>query len=90
VLQCSDGLLFHIYHFVYDCMFCILLFNSVSYVFLFLSLCILFDMYVLFYTLFANWHSPATLNEGLPCFFLNCKANAKVYFAKTGYGPHSS
>jgi hypothetical protein len=25
--------------------------------------------------LFANWHSPATLTEVFPCFFLNCKAN---------------
>jgi len=26
----------------------------------------------------ANWHSPATLTEGFPCFFLSCKANARV------------
>jgi hypothetical protein len=25
-----------------------------------------------------------------PCFFLSCKANARVYLAKTGHGPHSS
>jgi hypothetical protein len=24
------------------------------------------------------------------CFFLSCKANARVKLAKTGYGPHSS
>ena len=24
------------------------------------------------------------------CFFLSCKANARVYLAKTGHGPHSS
>ena len=33
---------------------------------------------------------PATLTEGFPCFFLSCKANARVYLAKTGHGPHSS
>jgi hypothetical protein len=31
-----------------------------------------------------------TLTEVFPCFFLSCKANAKVKFAKTGHGPHSS
>ena len=32
----------------------------------------------------------STLTEGFPCFFLSCKANARVYLAKTGHGPHSS
>jgi hypothetical protein len=31
-----------------------------------------------------------TLIEVLPCFFLSCKANARVKLAKTGHGPHSS
>ena len=31
-----------------------------------------------------------TLTEGFPCFFLSCKANARVKFVKTGHGPHSS
>ena len=31
-----------------------------------------------------------TLTEVFPCFFLSCKANAKVKLAKTGHGPHSS
>ena len=30
------------------------------------------------------------LAEVFPCFFLSCKANARVKLAKTGYGPHSS
>ena len=38
----------------------------------------------------ANWHSSATLTEVFPCFFLSCKANARVKLAKTGHGPHSS
>jgi hypothetical protein len=67
VLQCSDVLLVLFYRFVYGCMFCILLFNSVSYVFL-LCLCTLIDIYALFCMLFANWHYPATLTEVLPCF----------------------
>jgi len=29
---------------------------------------------------------PATLTEVLPCFFLSCKANARVYLAKMGHG----
>ena len=31
-----------------------------------------------------------TLTEVSPCFFLGCKANARVTPAKTGHGPHSS
>jgi hypothetical protein len=29
-----------------------------------------------------------TLTEVFPCFFLSCKANARVKLAKTGHGPH--
>ena len=32
----------------------------------------------------------ATLTEVFPCFFLGCKANARVKLARTGHGPHSS
>jgi len=32
----------------------------------------------------------ATMTEVFPCFFLSCKANARVYLANTGHGPHSS
>ena len=38
----------------------------------------------------ASWHSSATLNEVYPCFFLSCKANARVNPTKMGHGPHSS
>ena len=31
-----------------------------------------------------------TLTEVFPCFFLSCKANTRVFLAKTGHGPHSS
>jgi hypothetical protein len=31
-----------------------------------------------------------TLTEVLPCFFLSCKANARVKLTKMGHGPHSS
>jgi hypothetical protein len=30
-----------------------------------------------------------TLTEVFSCFFLSCKANARVKLAKTGHGPHS-
>jgi hypothetical protein len=45
-------------------------------------LCIIIVVYI-----FLN---AATLTEGFPCFFLGCKANARVQLAKTGHGPHSS
>jgi hypothetical protein len=32
----------------------------------------------------------SALTEVFPCFFLSCKANARVMPAKTGHGPHSS
>jgi len=65
------------------CIFIIfmVLFNFVSYVFLLLRICILIVMCILFciYCFHrANWHSSATLTEVFPCFFLSCKANARV------------
>jgi len=50
-------------------------------------ICILIVTYALFCIFCfyrANWHSPATLTE------VFCKANARVYLAKTGHGPQSS
>jgi len=37
----------------------------------------------------ASWHPSANLTEVFPCFFLSCKANARVKTAKMGHGPHS-
>jgi hypothetical protein len=31
-----------------------------------------------------------TLIEGFPCFFLSCKANARIKLANRGHGPHYS
>ena len=45
-------------------------------------LCILIVVYVFL--------DAATLTEVFPCFFLGCKANARVILAKTGHGPHPS
>ena len=52
---------------------------NVIYVFLLLWLCILIVSLCM-----------ATLPEVYPCFFLSCKANARVKHAKTGHGPQSS
>jgi hypothetical protein len=38
----------------------------------------------------SNWQTSATLTEVFPCFFLSCKANARVKPAKAGHCPHSS
>ena len=35
-------------------------------------------------------YSSVTLTEVLPCFFLSCKANARVKLAKMDHDPHSS
>jgi heme/copper-type cytochrome/quinol oxidase subunit 3 len=40
--------------------------------------------------LLAKTNDAATLTEVFPCFFLGCKANARVQLPKTGHGPHSS
>jgi len=55
------------------------LFDNVIYVFLLLLLCIVI-VYIYM----------ATLTEVFPCFFLSCKANARLKPAKTGHGPHFS
>jgi hypothetical protein len=55
-------------------------------IFLFLTfcnLCIFIVMSMFSYCMFmyfhrARWHSSATLTEVFPCFFLSCKANARV------------
>ena len=39
--------------------------------------------------LYSDW-GCSYLTEVFPCFFLSCKANARVKLAKTGHGPHSS
>jgi hypothetical protein len=50
-------------------------------------MCVLFCIFC-FHS--ANWHSLSTLTEVSPCFFLSCKANARVQLAKRGHGQHSS
>jgi len=35
----------------------------------------------------ANWHSSDNLTEVFPCFFLSCKANARVKVKQSHYRP---
>ena len=58
------------------------------YVYVFLLLCTFRSVHSV--SIVPNWPSPVTLTEVFPCFFLSCKANARVHLAKTGHGPHSS
>jgi hypothetical protein len=53
------------------------------------SYCFLYVLFCVFCFRRANWYSSATLTEVFPCFFLSCKANARVKLAKTGHGPHT-
>jgi len=65
---------------------------------LYSDLCILYSVYV--YCILCILYSDhvyctltevfLTLTEGFPCFFLSCKANARVKLAKKEHGPHSS
>ena len=77
--------------YVLFCMFCSI--YSVLYILfcVFCSVCsVLYILFCMFCFHRANWHSSATLPEGFPCIFLNCKANARAQLAKKGHGPHSS
>jgi len=50
----------------------------------------LFLLYVYVWFILIVCLCMATLTEVFPCFFLSCKANARVKPAKTGHGLHSS
>jgi hypothetical protein len=59
------------------CVFCLFVF------------CVLFVCkYVLYYCHRDIGAFSTTLTEVFSCFFLSCKANTRVYLAKTGHGPH--
>jgi len=58
------------------------------YVYILLLLCKLCSVHSV--SIMPAGHSLAALTEVFPCFFLSCKANARVYLAKMEHGPHSS
>jgi hypothetical protein len=91
--------------FTFNVYMVVFLFNTVIYVYLLFVMSYCTFMHVLYVYVFilclcihcmfmylhrASWLSSATLTEVFPCFFLNCKANARVNPAKMGHGPHSS
>jgi hypothetical protein len=61
--------------------------HSYCYVYVFL-LFVCSVLYICFHRV--NRHSPIAMTEIFPCFFLSCKANARVHLAQTGHSPHSS
>jgi hypothetical protein len=78
ILLLSHSFMFFRFYF-YQSIYGFILFDNVIYVFFLLCLCILIICLCM-----------TTLTEVFPCFFLSCKANARVKPAKTGHGPHSS
>ena len=105
VLQCSDGLSNKVSSIIRrhtDSMELLLIYSLGSvfyqyiyiYIYIWLYSCLILE-FIYSYCMFmylqrASWHSSATLNEVFPCFFLSCKANARVKPTKTGHGPLSS
>jgi hypothetical protein len=84
------GILFFRFCFLINVYVVVSLFNTVIYVFLLLCLIVYLCIYCMFmYFHRASWHSSGTLTEVSPCFFLSCKANARVKPVKMGHGPHS-
>jgi hypothetical protein len=84
----------YFYYCLYDCTFCRLLLNFVSYLFIFLWLCVLIVMYVLFSIYYVFIVPTGTLRLPWLRFF---RASSSVVrqmpgynFAKTGHGQHSS
>jgi len=54
-------------------------------------MCVFCNVWVFWYYVYCTLTEVFfTLTEGFPCFFLSCKANARVKLAKTGHDPHSS
>jgi hypothetical protein len=59
------------------------------------NLCVFIFMSVYSYCMFndlhhASWHACATLTEVFQCFFLSCKANARVKSTKMWHGLHQT
>jgi len=60
-------------------------------VWMFLVICILYLQLLTLTEVFLNLTEVfLTLTKVFPCFFLSCKANARVKLTMTGHGPHSS
>jgi len=57
----------------------------------FCNVCVLVNVYCTLTEVLLNLAEVfLILTEIFPCFFLSCKANARVKRAKTGHGPHST
>jgi len=69
-------------------LYIVFLFNTAIYVFL-LEEAMYSYRCLCSHTVVYVFLDAATLTEVFSCFFLNCKANARVCLAKTGHGPHS-
>jgi magnesium-transporting ATPase (P-type) len=97
VLQCSDGLSNKVSNIIKRLMdnikllfICILRVLSSQYFFINVYVFLFLFNNVIYVFLLHDCLCMTTLTEVFPCFFLSCKANARVMPAKTGHGPHSS
>jgi hypothetical protein len=66
-----------VYMVVFVC-FCLILYITYFYFYVYGILIVMYVLFCIFCFHRANWHSSATLTEVFPCFFLSCKANARV------------
>jgi hypothetical protein len=60
---------------------------TLYYSMLLFSFCVFYCLFFVYCTVSCDIRA-ATLTEVFPCFFLSCKANARVQLAKKGHGPH--
>ena len=68
----SLGYIFYQYIYIY------MLYNCLMLYFMYFIIMYMYSYCTFMYVHRASWYSPATLTEVSPCFFISCRANARV------------